>query len=139
MTRFIRTNRGYINLAHVAKITKRGGETTLYAPDGEDLGEVQEDLEEWEIVEALGAAFVPAPIGYSMVRVTLRDSEPPIISEEPIIGFRLTKHFPDPYTLQGREEVDCNEAVKCPDGKLRTPGPDWVCNSIEEFVDGCIK
>jgi hypothetical protein len=141
MTRFIETKNGYINLAHVGKITQwqRGDEyfSRLHAPNGEELADTEDQLDEWEIRD-FGAPIVPAPAGYSIVTVFLGD--PPIVTEEPIIAFRMRETFPDPYTLDGKVEVNAGtQAIKCPDGKFRTPGPGWVNDSLEEFIEGCIK
>jgi hypothetical protein len=142
MTRFIETDQGYINLAYVGSITQRkiGDKyfSRLHAPDGENLGDTKTWLEDWEISEAFAAPIIPAPAGYSIVTVFLGD--PPIIREEPIIAFRMTEMYPEPYTLEGKVEVKAGSmAIKCPDGKFRTPGPGWTNESIEEFIEGCIK
>jgi hypothetical protein len=94
----------------------------LYAPDGEELG--QTDTVDY------GAPFVPAPAGYSMVRVD--DDEPPITTEEPIIAFRIGDDYPEPYTLKGKAEGKWSAAIKSPDGSLTTP--DGYYKNTEEFI-----
>jgi hypothetical protein len=143
MTRFIETDKGWINLAHVGKIAswKRGDErfTEVYAPDGEVLGRASYVLGSLHELED-DPPIVPALPGYSLVTVLLDSKPPAVVLEEPIIAFRVQKHGLEPYTLDGLEEfIDSdNKAIKGPDGKLTLPGMEsW--DSLQLFIDDCIK
>jgi hypothetical protein len=69
MTRFVETDKGYINLAFVGKIAhwQRGDKrfSTLYAPDGEVLGDTRAVLDMWDI-EHLSDPIIPAPVASGM-------------------------------------------------------------------------
>jgi hypothetical protein len=147
MMRFIETNKGYINLAFVRKIThwKRGSDgayfSRLDAPDGKTLGETlhNQQLSTWDL-EARDAPIVPAPPGYSLVRVFLSDGEPPAVWEELIIAFKLRNGGLEPYTLNGlNERVGLhNSAIKGPDGKVTAPSMQtW--DNLDEFIADCVK
>jgi hypothetical protein len=72
------------------------------------------------------------------VTVLLGDGVPPTISEDPIIAFKITEMFPDPYTLDGKVETRWNTAIKCPDGKLNSQ-TDQAFENTEEFIAAVIK
>jgi hypothetical protein len=135
--RFIETERGFVNLDHVAEIRefRLQGEVrdrfSLWSVSGEKLGESISAITSSQL-----AHIVPSPSGWSAIHLVL-DEAGASLWDEPVIAFAVEQAGAAPIGIDGAISVPNASweylALKGPDGRIRVPecGVDFA--SEDEF------
>jgi hypothetical protein len=127
VTRFLETDKGWVNVAHITRITERHADdcssATLYGPTGEVLGRIGQMTTD---IDDLTAPIVPAAAGqfakiiyvWSHIR---RPTEQDVwVDEQPIVAWSL-RTFGDREPILPEEISNGTVLICLPGGKLLEP------------------